>query len=74
MTVGHVCHSDPGRKHAELFHFVIEQEPGGSPTDDGWSAGRFSAHGVVRADVVSMLRRVAERLEKGEGMKEIASP
>lgn len=75
MTVALISDSSPHREPDErIFHLSLDEEPRCSPQERAYRGGRFQANGISRDKVVRFLRRLADRLERGETIEQIASP
>lgn len=72
MTVT-MMRSEPKNKES-VWHFSLLHEPRGSPEDQDWDGAMFKMDGMSTPDTVALLRRIADRVEAGESLKEISTP
>jgi len=73
ITVMHLMDADP-RHLGEVFHLTLEHDPRGSPAEADWHGARYAANGIKRDKAITILRRLADRLERGESIQEITLP
>lgn len=73
VVMHQIMESDP--KHlGDVWHLSLSQEGRGSPADDDYEGGHFRMSGMPREKTARLLRRLADLVEEGKTVAEIALP
>lgn len=74
IVVHDVMQSDPNRSPRDVWHLVLQKEPWGSPSDEGYEGGMFKMDGMTGEQTVKLLRGLADFVEAGGSVQEMGVP
>lgn len=74
LVTHNVMQSDPNRDSKDVWHLVLQKEPWGSPSDEGYEGGLFKMDGMTGEQTIRLLRGLADFVEAGGKITDMGVP